>query len=206
MGKEKDNIAVLILAAGASTRMGKIKQLLPWRNSTLLEHAVQQANQVSKDIFVVLGANANEIEQKVPNNVDIIHNPNWKEGMGSSISCGVSTIESKERFRAILIMLADQPLIDPDYLVKMLTSYDSNNYKIIATSYGVSNGVPAIFSKSVFVELKKLNKDYGARKLMERYSYTLKAIDPKGKEIDIDTPETYEFLKQGNNQSKIIKK
>lgn len=186
-------IAVLILAAGASRRMGKIKQLLPWGESTLLNHTINTLNTISEDIFVVLGANTKEITSTL-DKCTIISNPEWQKGMGTSISTGIGEIEVVKDYDAVLVVLADQPLLDVAYYQKMITAYSSGNSTIIATSYETKNGVPAILDKSLFEELKKLGEDYGARKLMQKYAANVTALDPDGKAIDIDTPEVYEQL------------
>lgn len=193
MDSGKQNIAVLILAAGASTRMGEIKQLLPWKNTTLLNYAIAQVKDISKDIFLVLGAHMEKIKPTVPDHT-IIHNPSWEGGMGTSIAVGIARIESKGDFDAVLVLLADQPLLKIDYYKKLISSHATENCKIVATSYGNKNGVPAILDHSLFKELKTLNEDYGARKLMQKYAEDTKSIDPDGKAIDIDTPEVYQEL------------
>ncbi|MDT0607567.1 nucleotidyltransferase family protein [Croceitalea rosinachiae] len=192
--EKNNNIAVLILAAGASTRMGQSKQLLPWGETTLLNHAIAQANYVSEHIFVVLGANKDSIEKTLSNEVSVIFNPSWKQGMGTSIAVGVSKIQKGHLFDALLIMLGDQPLLDGSYLNELNQLFGTSKNRIVATSYGDKNGVPAFFHNSLFNELRKLSKDYGARSLMQRHVQYLSSLNPNGKEIDIDTPETYNQL------------
>jgi len=113
---ETDKHAVLILAAGASTRMGQPKQLLPWGKTTLLNHAINEAKKISEHVFVVLGANKELIESSLNSQVEIIRNPNWENGMGTSITYGISILDKNEEFDSVLIMLADQPLLDSTYL------------------------------------------------------------------------------------------
>lgn len=191
-------LSVLILAAGASTRMGSPKQLLVWKNTTLLGHAIRQAKQISDAVFVILGANANDIKNTIEDDVVVLENPNWRKGMGTSIALGVSELIEFHSFEATLIMLADQPLLEAPYLLRLKESFLESECKIIATSYGLKNGVPAVFDASLFAKLSALNEDYGARKLMEAYSDSLKAIDPNGRALDIDTPETYQQLLNEN--------
>ena len=182
-------IAVLILAAGASTRMeGGPKQLLPWKDSTLLGHAIEQARQLTESVFVVLGANADEIKEIIPKNVKIIYNPNWEQGMGTSISVGTKHLfKSNSNLSGLLIMLADQPFLDFSYLRKIKTEFEKDKYKIVATSYGKKLGV----HPSLFLELSKLNQDVGARHIIEKYKSDTIPIFPDGKQIDIDTKNEY---------------
>ncbi|WP_067037025.1 NTP transferase domain-containing protein [Allomuricauda sp. CP2A] len=187
------SITVLILAAGASTRMeGGPKQLLPWKDTTLLGHAIRQARQITESVFVVLGAHADEIKKIIPNNVKIIDNPNWEKGMGSSISVGVEDIlGTNSNPSGLLIMLADQPLLDASYLDEVKTEFQNNECKIVATAYGDKLGVPAIFHPSLFLELSKLDKDFGAKHIIEKYKADTIIVFPEGKEIDIDTKNDY---------------
>ncbi|PWL38923.1 4-diphosphocytidyl-2C-methyl-D-erythritol synthase [Flagellimonas aquimarina] len=191
-----DGISTLILAAGASKRMGnKVKQLLPWGNSTLIENTVATAKQVSDSVFIVLGANREKIRESTSLDAEIIHNPNWKAGMGSSISIGAEYIlKHAEGKNGLLIMLADQPLIDASYLNQLKKEFDQDDFKVVATSYENRLGVPAIFHQSIIPELTHLNGDYGARHIIKKYQATIKSVLPNGKELDIDTPETYSQL------------
>ncbi|MFD2098597.1 nucleotidyltransferase family protein [Flagellimonas iocasae] len=187
------NIAVLILAAGASTRMeGGPKQLLPWKDTTLLGHAIEQAKKLTTSVFVILGAYSKEIAQTIPNNVEIIVNSDWKKGMGSSISIGIEGIQKKEnQLSGLLIMLADQPFLDISYLKKIRGSYENEACKIAATDYGRKLGVPAIFHPSLFPELSKLHEDFGAKHIIEKYKEETITLFPEGNEVDIDTLNDY---------------
>ncbi len=187
------SIAVLILAAGASTRMeGGPKQLLPWKGTTLLGHAIAQGKQLSDSVFVVLGAHANEIKEIIPKDVEIIHNPKWEKGMGTSISVGIEYIQNNNgNPSGLLIMLADQPLLDATYLHELKSEFENKACKIVATSYGEKLGVPAIFHSSLFLELAKLHEDVGAKPIIETYKTDAIVVFPKGKEIDIDTKKEY---------------
>ncbi|WP_222984186.1 nucleotidyltransferase family protein [Flagellimonas meishanensis] len=189
------SIAVLILAAGASTRMkGKIKQLLPWGSSTLLGHAIEQAKTVSDHCHVVLGSNLDIIARQVPSHIKIVYNPNWQSGLGSSISTGVSSIKEQEDLQGVLIMLADQPFLDAPFLKEMKETFIQERYTIVATSYGDKLGVPAIFDKTLFPELLMLNKDFGAQQIiLEQQKYAV-GIESNGRQVDIDTMEKYNQL------------
>lgn len=195
---KKLNIAVLILAAGESSRMGeRIKQVLPWKDSTLLGNALNQAKGTIADTtYVVLGAYEEIIKAEVdfePNAV--IQNPNWENGMGSSIAAGIEHFSSKGlSYDAVLIMLADQPGMDSNYLNKMIGNWRGNPSKIITTQYESSSGVPAIFGKDHFSDLQKLTKDFGAKEIIAANENAIIALNPEGKEVDIDSWETYQEL------------
>ncbi|MCD6543118.1 MAG: nucleotidyltransferase family protein [Flavobacteriaceae bacterium] len=197
MSKAPPKIAIIILAAGASSRMGKIKQLLPWKQTTLIGNAIEQAlASKADDVFVVLGANyqliSKEIEQE---NITIIYNKNWTLGMGFSIRSTMDFFDKKhKKYDAVLIILVDQPLIDVIYFNMLIDKFI--NYNIIASKYKNRVGVPAIFSSIYFDALRKLNRDIGARDLILKHINDVKEIDAFDKIQDIDSISSYELLYQ----------
>lgn len=197
MHKKSNKIAAVLLAAGGSVRMQSTKQSLPWGNTTLLGNAIRSAREsLATEIFVVLGANADKIkEQHSDSVIQWIKNEDWKKGMGTSITSAIKHIlNNPNSFDAILIMLCDQPLIDSAYLNQIIDTFKNSDKGIIATAYKHRSGVPALFDKKYFSELEKLNKDYGAKDLIFKYSDDVLTIDPKGKELDLDTMEDYNKL------------
>ncbi len=191
---ETENIAVVILAAGESSRMKQAKQLLPWGTSTLLGNAIKEALESnSEKVYVVLGAKAETIQMQF-NSTDVtwILNKNWKKGMGSSISCAINYLEHlKTVYDGILIILCDQPLIDADYINKMISTFKRSNKGIVATAYKHSNGVPVLFDKKYLEDLSNLESNIGAKQIIADNSKSVVSINPKGKEKDLDTMEEY---------------
>ncbi|TMU56452.1 nucleotidyltransferase family protein [Flagellimonas algicola] len=200
-------ISTIILAAGASTRMpGTIKQLLPWRKTTLLGNAIEQAKPVSSKVYVVLGANAKHISESMEITANVVHNPDWNTGMGSSIAFGMNEVmKSDEIPQAVLLMLADQPLIDSSYLTALKTKFFAGTNKIVATEYENGLGVPAIFHVSLFEELSRLDQKFGARKIIAKYKKDCISIPSMDKSIDIDTIDEYNYIieKQDINNENI---
>ena len=184
--------AVLILAAGSSSRMGEAKQLLPYKNTTLLGWAIEQAQASHADeVICVLGANAQRIEASIKNyQLKIIYNPNYKKGLSSSIVKGISELQNKD---ALLIMLADQPNVTTDYLNKLLENHVRYPLKIIASTYGDSIGVPALFPEKYYPELLKFKGDKGAKKFLKKHSSEVVKIAAVNL-ADIDTPIDYQKL------------
>jgi molybdenum cofactor cytidylyltransferase len=188
-------IAILILAAGESKRMNGIKQLLPWKNTTLLGNAIEQAIQSKATaVYVVLGANADRIAPTIAQyKVQTIENKNWKNGLGNSIACGVDFIrETQGDYDAILITLADQPLLTADYYNLLMENYVQNKAKIIASETNNTPSVPAIFDAIYFEKLSQLNQDQGAKEIMiaaQNEVYRLPAVVNL---VDVDTQIAYD--------------
>ncbi|CAM4393606.1 NTP transferase domain-containing protein [Zobellia nedashkovskayae] len=193
-------IAILILAAGASTRMGQPKQLLPWKDTTLLGHAIQTAKSTDAiEVVTVLGANAKLIQSQIKEEVIFIQNTSWQSGLGGSIACGTEwLLQSNIEFDGILITLADQPLIDFKYLDKLISTFSEHTDRIIATTYKNRAGVPALFPKKYVNTLLKLDKDFGAKHLLEQEQDTIITIPAENRISDVDTEEDYKQLKNKN--------
>ena len=163
--------AILILAAGESKRMGEPKQLLPYNNSTLLLHAIEQANSIKyADVFIVIGAHFADVFKSIRGQkVTVLKNNNWEDGMGSSISKGVELIKKKNDYNRVLVTLADTPLVTKEHYEELISLSDETGKRIILTNYEEISGVPAIFDKSLFNELSILSDNEGAKPVVKKY-------------------------------------
>lgn len=189
-----ESIAMIILAAGESKRMDCVKQLLPWKNTTLLGNAIEQGlNSKVSDVYVVLGANSEKIEESISNHpVKIIKNNNWKKGMGSSISCALAYFKiNKLNYKAVLITLADQPLIDAAYFNLLIHHSSTDKENIIASNTNNKPSVPAVFDNSYFEKLSQLNQDKGAKELLKTVSNDIFIVNTKINMVDVDTENAY---------------
>lgn len=188
-------IAILILAAGNSSRMGKTKQLLPYKNATLLEWAIEQAQKsVAKNVFCVLGANKEVIEKQLTSNaIETIYNPNYKDGLSTSIVKGIEFLLNYN-FDSVLIMLADQPHVTSEYLNSLIEASKNNPSKLIASNYQGSVGVPAIFPKNYFNDLLDLKGDKGAKNFLLQQNNNVIKVNSTQNLLDIDTSEDYQHL------------
>jgi molybdenum cofactor cytidylyltransferase len=185
---------ILLLAAGASTRLGQAKQLVKIGSRTLLERTCDVALTIeNQGVIVVLGAHCEAIKPAVEHlPVQILVNENWQAGMGSTIACGMAQLPSDAN--AVLLLLCDQPLVTTELLEELMGKYRENTGQIIASAYGGSFGPPAVFGQQYFSELSALNGQEGAKKLMERHRERLLLVDfPKG-EMDVDTEEDLKRL------------
>lgn len=193
-------IAILILAAGSSTRMGEPKQLLPFGTTTLLGTVIENALQTNADaIFCVLGANYPAIKQSIEHyKVEIIQNLHFKDGLSASIVTGIKKLKS---FDAVLICLGDQPKVDNNYLNKLITLHKENPTKIIASQYDEKLGVPAIFPKQFYPRLLQLQSDKGAKMFLNSIKEQCILLDSKNL-VDIDTEEDYVRLIKGHNNTR----
>ena len=188
-------IAILILAAGESKRMNGIKQLLPWKNTTLLGNAIEQAIQSKGNaVYVVLGANADRISPTIADyQVQTIENKNWKNGLGNSIACGVDFVTKNQgSYDAILITLADQPLLTADYYNLLIDNFVQNKAKIIASETNNSPSVPAIFDALYFEQLSQLNQDQGAKEILLSAEKEVYVVRTNANLMDVDTQSAYE--------------
>ena len=190
-------IGLIILAAGSATRMGRPKQLLSYQGRSLILHAVEVAlASLCQPIIVVLGAYVEQIKPELmPNAVQVVENSQWQEGMSSSIRAGISMLlKTNSKLDAVIISLADQPLISPQIFNQLIQSYQETEKVIIASKYNETTGVPALFSKALFPELMQLEGDKGAKALIQKYIDTGLILLIPVAAIGIDTPDDYKQL------------
>jgi len=189
-----DNVHAVILAAGASSRMGSPKQLLIWQDRPLLAHALANAQAVlAERTVVVLGANAEAIKTAIDlNDVSVALNPDWADGMAGSIRAGIEALPTKAD--AVLLMLCDQPLINAAHLQNLLRAWQQAPERIVVSQYAESFGVPAVFPASFFAQLAGLTGDRGAKPLLLRFEETLVKVPLQEAELDIDTQGDYQRL------------
>ncbi len=193
----KSNVAIIILAAGASTRMGTSKQLLPYQGGSLLRHTLESAiASVCKPVVVVLGANAEQIRSEVSlPSVQVVENLQWNLGMSSSIRCGISSLSNcYESIDAAVITVCDQPFISAEIINQLVAAYHSTGKPIIASQYAQTFGVPALFSYQFFSELAALKETVGAKHLIKQHFNEVFCVPFPLGAIDIDTPKDYEQL------------
>ncbi|MCG8332619.1 MAG: nucleotidyltransferase family protein [Chitinophagales bacterium] len=194
-------IAGIILAAGASSRMGLAKQLLQYKGESLLERAVGITNEAGlTPIIVVVGARAEMIGRVVDQTkATAVFNPDWETGMGSSVATGLKmALQLSPQLEAACFLLTDQPHVNSE-LVRQMMSKARNSDKLgVVSSYEGTLGVPALFKKELFTELLNLAGSKGAKPLIKKYAPLLESIDfPEGR-IDLDHPSDWEAFKKGS--------
>jgi molybdenum cofactor cytidylyltransferase len=185
-------IALILLAAGASTRLGRPKQLLLFRGRSLLRHATETAlGSVCRPVVVVLGALADPLQTELTAlPVTVAMNPAWAEGMAKSIRAGLKEVSSKTPGPdAVVIMLCDQPLITAGMLDRLVIMHRSSGMGIVASEYKGALGAPALFARRYFPDLGALEGDQGARRIIVNHKADLARISLPEAAFDVDRLE-----------------
>lgn len=190
------NIAILILAAGASIRMGKPKLTEEIRGTNLIERALNAVASFSNSPqLIVLGGNKDiYLPQIKESDINYEINPNWHNGISTSINVGIEWFKRRylDEIDGVLILLSDMPLVDSKYLESVFQQAKESLKGIVASDYGPSLGPPVIFDKKYFQELQELKGDRGAKSVILNHKDDLHVLDfPEGL-VDIDTPEDLE--------------
>ena len=195
---KNSEFSIIILAAGASERFGKPKQLLRFEKTTLLERIAQTALKTGFEIVVVLGANAEIIQVSLENlSVRIAVNENWQTGMSSSIIKGLKkSLETNPDLAGVILLLCDQPFVTEENISKLVETQKETGKPIVASSYENTIGVPTLFMREVFDELLKLKGDTGAKPLIKRRAENLAKVNAPEAAFDVDTAEDFEALKR----------
>ena len=191
------SVGLIILAAGASARMGTPKQLLSYRGSSLLQHLAKEAiASECQPTVVVLGAYAEQIKLEISQlPVHVVENRQWTEGMSASIRAGIKALNAScQNLEAVVIVLCDQPFVSSHIINQLVETHRSTGKPIIASEYAETSGVPALFDKSLFLELTSLKGSEGAKQVIKKYTHQVFSIPFPAGAIDIDTPKDYQFL------------
>lgn len=183
----------LVLAAGAATRFGSAKQLLCADGEPLVRAVAGRAAQVvGNAVLVVLGARAHALLE-VLDGYRCITNPEWPEGIASSIRTGLAALPRD--CPGVLMLLADQAAVTVEDLQELVSVWSKAPDRIAAARYDETLGVPAIFPRSWFRELERLQGDTGARALLHRDPSRVLAVPMPHAALDIDTPEDWQALR-----------
>lgn len=199
-----EKVGIIILAAGASTRMGKAKQLLTDQSGVpLLNRLIDEVKKVQSNFVVVLGANAESIAETVKYaGATTVYNEDWREGMASSIRRGLSQLRSQDKdVSAALILVCDQPFVSASLISLIMQTRVQSGKPIVACSYQETIGVPALFERTFFDSLMALRGNMGAKNIISENMYAVAVIDfPQGK-VDLDTPEDYDQFCNAKSQA-----
>lgn len=197
------NTGIIILAAGSSSRLGKPKQLLEYKGKSLLKNVTKHALKITGAVVVVTGFNHASIEKEISKmHVLNAYNPDWQEGMGSSINVGIQKIRNEfPDIHNVIISVCDQPFIDSSVFSELIDTYKKSQKGIVASSYSDILGTPVLFHSKYIGELAKLSGNEGAKKLLRQYQEDVTSISFEKGNIDIDTQNDYEQLIQNDDIS-----
>ena len=190
-----ESIGVVLLAAGASMRLGEPKQLLKFRGETLLRRSAKTALAVSNRVVVTLGARIEILCKEIEDlPVRIVENADWQSGMSGSIRIALKKLINDRHLEAVVVMVCDQPFVDENLLRKIVVEFQETGAPVVACAYENTLGVPAIFRRKLFPELLALDAPIGAKHLIKKYAGQTAAIEfPEGA-FDVDTRADYENL------------
>lgn len=196
MSEPASTLHVIVLAAGSSSRLGQPKQLVKLGGRPILHRVVSNAVVVAgHSVTVVLGAHAAELTHLLQHSAaSVIVNRNWEEGLASSLRFGLAA--APPACDAVLIMLGDQVAVTADDLKRLIGAWKGEDSIIAASVYSGHVGVPAIFPRWCFSELRELRGDQGARMILERHGHRLARVPMPNAAVDLDTPEDLANLQQ----------
>jgi len=185
-------VPAVVLAAGASRRLGKPKQLLLLGSETLLQRAIRIANEAgTAPVIAVLGAHAEKTRSAIDLEQSIVEiNNEWESGIAGSIQTGLHAVANHAPdATGVLLLTCDQARLTAGHLRSLLDAFDAQNCStIVASTYAGTTGVPAIFPRAAFEDLLALRGDQGARALLRQSTRPLVTVPFAGGEVDIDLP------------------
>ncbi len=185
------DVAAVVLAAGASRRLGRPKQLLPWGGRLLVRAVADEACAVFARVAVVVGADASRVARAVAGaRVERLANPQWAEGVASSVRAGVRWA-SQTMCDAVLLLVCDQPRLDRVHLERLAGEWRRTGLPVGSRYAGIV-GVPAVFPRTLYPSLLRLEGDTGARHVLRQRGAL--AIDWPAGALDVDTPEDAALL------------
>ena len=190
--------AIIVLAAGSSSRFGYPKQLVKHHNESFIRRALSEAAKASGNVIIVLGANFDMVKKEIKNiPAHIVHNKDWEEGMSSSIRLGLADLLKENAIAdAAIFMVCDQPFVTSSLLNELIAKYEETRKPIIACAYQDTIGTPVLFDRTFFPVLLALKGQAGAKKIIsENKDATVTVPFPLGY-IDIDTREEYDNLQK----------
>lgn len=187
-------ISAILLAAGESKRMGKLKQLMPLGEKSILEHSLDSLIRSKVgEVILVVGREAEAVMKKVAARpVMITVNPDYRQGMSTSIARGLDSVNDSAG--AVMLALADQPFIDSRVINRLIDEFDTHNKGIVVPVYKGRRGHPIIFAIKYKDELLGLKGDTGGKEIIDRHPDDILevAVDSEDIYIDIDDMKSYQ--------------
>ena len=192
-------IAAVVLAAGRSTRMGGPNKLLAEIARRPLVRIVAEEALASRadPVIVVAGHQRAEVEKALAGlRVRIVHNPDFAEGLGTSLRAGIAAVPADSD--AAIVCLGDMPRVDAALMNRLIAAFDPDRGALVVVpTFEGKRGNPVLWSRRFFPDLMAIEGDVGARRLIGRYSEAVAEVTVEGKAalIDVDTPEALSGVK-----------
>jgi molybdenum cofactor cytidylyltransferase len=187
---EAGSVSAILLAAGRASRMGKLKQLMPLGDSTILEQTLDNLlGSHLTEVIVVLGYKAEEIVKRLSGKpIKVVVNPLYRKGMSTSIAAGLKFVDSQAQ--AIMLVLGDQPYVDSPTINRLIDAFGGGKKGIAIPTYNGQRGHPLIFARKYQAQLSHLSGDIGGREIIKEHPEDVLEVpvDCEGIIIDIDTP------------------
>ena len=180
------SVFAVVLAAGQSSRFGKTKQLEKYQGIPLVSRSVRLGEAVCGSNTVLVAGNdwRRVTDICAPLAGFFVVNPRFADGLASSIECGIRSVA--EVADAVMLLLADQPLITSAHLQVLLDTWQSSRESIVASAYAGTTGPPVIFPRRDFADLMRLSGDRGARSMLDANRERVKVIVFEPAALDID--------------------
>jgi len=192
----RERVAGILMAAGASTRLGQPKQLLEWKGRPLIAHAAHTALDAGLDpVVVVIGHRAEEMRAALRSApVTIVENPHWPEGMSTSMRVGLSTLPGD--VDAAIFLLVDQPRIEARHLKAMIAAYRASDKRIVVSACKGRRASPTLFDRALFDQLLRITGDTGGRSIIDANPDWVEPVEADDERtlLDIDTLEDWQRL------------
>jgi molybdenum cofactor cytidylyltransferase len=188
-------LAAIILSAGASSRMGSPKALIPYRGGTFLDHLLEVARHPKlAPVLVVLGPHAEEIRSQVKleaNNV--VLNPDWEQGQLSSIQAALRHLAGGDQTEGIMLFLVDHPLISAALVDQLSAEFDRSGSPIVLPTFRGKRGHPVIFARQLYGELLAAPLEKGARAVVWAHAGEVLEVptEEEGVVLNLNDPETF---------------
>ncbi|WP_375437231.1 NTP transferase domain-containing protein [uncultured Hymenobacter sp.] len=197
--------AVIVLAAGSSSRLGQPKQLLCYEGQTLLRRAVETAVAAAAGapVVVVTGAlHAELLPELTDLPVLVVQCSTWAEGMGASLKTGLTALQSLcNTWATVVVILCDQPYVTATVLEQLVATYLDTGQPIVAAEYGAVRGVPVLFGAEVLPLLRGISNAAGAAQLLKQHPQLVATVPFAAGAVDVDTPQQYAALLRGEAPS-----
>ena len=182
-------IAAVVLAAGASSRMGRPKLTIPLDGVPMLERVLETLRRSTVDrVVVVLGANEGEVRARVRFEGEmVVVNQGFADGMSSSLRLGLESVREAE---AAIIVLGDQPFVLPATIDTLVAEHRASRATIVVPTFHGKRGNPVLFHRSIFPQIARVSGDVGAKSVVQTNASDVLEVEvaDRGVLVDFDTP------------------